>query len=184
MTGSASQFADFDLDAFLAGQRTEMEDLAAALKREGLPPDWVMDDLLRHGGVRPVTLAREKAKLHVSQTVDRLLAHLRLPFLGDSRVFGARPPGKSAPGDIAITGDDGGALWLKNTFPLGTTSDVIKQWATEQADQLERTLRATNEKVAAHNEALRGIADRMAGPAAPRSEDADRLTRELSGQGV
>jgi hypothetical protein len=184
MTITASQFANFDLDAFLAGERTGMEDLGAALKREGLDAGWVMDELLRRGRVRPVELSRGDARFHVSKTVPGLLAHLRLPFLGDARLLGLGASPQPLPDGVGIAGDGGGTLWLRRTFPLDTTSDVIRQWATEQVDQLEQTLRATNDKVRAHNDSLRGIAEAISAPLEPHAEDVERLNRELSTQGA
>jgi hypothetical protein len=88
------------------------------------------------------------------------------------------------PESVGIAGDGGGTLWLNRTFPLDTTSDVIRQWAKEQVDQLEQTLRATNDKARAHNDSLRGIAEAGSAPPEPHGKDVDRLNEEVSAQGV
>jgi hypothetical protein len=184
MTSGASTYADFDLDAFLAGQRAGMASLDAALRREGVDPGWVRAEALRQGRVHPIELLRKEARLAVSTVADELGAHLRLPFRGDARLLGVASPDSPAPvpGGVATAGDGGGTLWLRTTFPLGTTSDVIRQWGADQVAQLERTLRATNDRVAAHNASL---SDVDAGPAVePGSEEVARLNRELSGAGV
>jgi hypothetical protein len=56
-----AHFAEFDLDALLAGERTGMEELGAALKREGV------DDSLRG-----VTEAGSAPPVPHGEDVDRL----------------------------------------------------------------------------------------------------------------
>jgi hypothetical protein len=183
MYGS-SFFAASDLDAWLAAKKSEAEE---ALQREGVPPDWALDEALRQGRVHPLELHRDEAEFDVAGSREGVAVRLRLPFEGEPRLFDLRPgsaPDRTVAGEVLDRNGDGHVIQLRHTFPLGSPAEKIREWAKSQVDLLERWVAQVNKQVKEHNDSLPEHTHRLVEQRRARQEDVDRLRGELSGRGV